>query len=60
MIGAAVGGILSPAIFLRRAPTVTLVLGGAAIGLGAGVWAHLIQGLSKGEDVKPDAMVSER
>lgn len=56
-IGAAVGALLSPAIFLRRAPMPTLVLGGAAIGIGAGVWTHIVQTLMKGEDVSPDAMV---
>lgn len=45
---------------MRRAPTVTLVLGGAAIGLGAGVWTHIAQSFSKGEDVKPEQMVSVR
>lgn len=60
IIGAAVGGLLSPAIFLHRAPMVLLVSGGAGIGLGAGVWVHLFQSLTKGEDIKPEAMVSPR
>lgn len=60
IIGAAVGGLLSPAIFLHRAPMVFLVSGGAGIGLGAGVWVHLFQSLTKGEDIKPEAMVSPR
>jgi len=58
IIGAAVGALAGPAIFLRRAPTVTLVLGGAAIGLGAGVWTHIVQSFTKGEDIKPEQMVS--
>lgn len=58
IIGAALGMLLSPAIFLKRANIVTLVAGGAAIGLGGGVWAHLAKSLTKGEEVKPEAMVS--
>lgn len=60
IIGAALGMLLSPAIFLKRANIVTLVAGGAAIGLGGGIWAHLAKSFTKGEDVKPEAMVSVR
>ncbi|ORY34701.1 hypothetical protein BCR39DRAFT_556213 [Naematelia encephala] len=59
IIGASLGIILAPALFLRRAPLVVLVLGGASIGLGAGVWAHLAQEMTEGQDVRPEGMVGE-
>lgn len=58
MIGAFLGGLVFPAIFLKRAPLPALVVGGASIGIGGGVWAHLIQSLSAGEKVKPEVLVS--
>ncbi|KAL1412098.1 hypothetical protein Q8F55_003095 [Vanrija albida] len=59
VIGSVLGAIVTPTIFLNRAPLPMLVLGGASLGLGAGVWTHIIQSLTKGEDVSPDAMVPE-
>lgn len=58
LIGAALGALLFPAAFLRRAPLPALVVGGASIGLGGGVWAHLVQSLSAGDKVKPEVIVS--
>ncbi|WWC73645.1 uncharacterized protein I206_107617 [Kwoniella pini CBS 10737] len=52
IISATLSALLIPAIFLRRAPLPSLVLGGASIGLGIGVWAHLGERLGKGEKVK--------
>lgn len=43
IIGAFVGGVASPAIFLRRAPLPLLVLGGASIGLGVGAASSVIK-----------------
>lgn len=57
IIGAAVAALLVPAVLLRRAPTVNLILGGASIGLGAGVWTHLVKSFSEGRDVNPEGMV---
>jgi hypothetical protein len=34
------------------------VLGGAAIGLGAGVWTHIVQSFTKGQDLNPEQMAS--
>lgn len=59
LIGAALTGIAVPALLLRRAPLPSLVLGGASIGLGVGVWTHLVQALGGGEDVRPEGMVGE-
>jgi len=59
LIGAAIAAILVPAMFLRRAPLPDLVLGGAAIGLGAGVWTHTVQAMQEGEDVRPEGMVGD-
>lgn len=58
IIGAALGMLLTPAIFLKRAPLIQLVAGGAALGLGGGVWVHLFKSLAKGEEIKPEGMVS--
>ncbi|WWC65903.1 uncharacterized protein I303_108525 [Kwoniella dejecticola CBS 10117] len=51
IISATLSALLIPAIFLRRASLPSLVLGGASIGLGIGVWAHLGERLGKGEKV---------
>ncbi|KAK8849722.1 hypothetical protein IAR55_005057 [Kwoniella newhampshirensis] len=51
LISAALSGLIVPAIFLRRAPLPSLVLGGASIGLGAGVWTHLAQTITGGNNV---------
>nr|XP_031858429.1 uncharacterized protein CI109_006192 [Kwoniella shandongensis]KAA5525501.1 hypothetical protein CI109_006192 [Kwoniella shandongensis] len=48
LISAALSGLVIPAIFLKRAPLPSLVLGGASIGLGAGVWYHWIQMFTAG------------
>jgi hypothetical protein len=58
MIGATMGALLTSAIFLKRAPLPYLLLGGASIGLGAGVWVHLAQAYKEGNDVRPEGMVS--
>ncbi|EKD05078.1 hypothetical protein A1Q2_00622 [Trichosporon asahii var. asahii CBS 8904] len=47
IIGAFVGGVATPAIFLRRAPLPLLVLGGASIGLGVGAASHVIRDYSE-------------
>ena len=57
VIGAVLGALITPAIFLKRAPLPMLVVGGASLGLGAGVWAHLGKSLSEGKQVKPEGMV---
>ncbi|WWC92852.1 uncharacterized protein L201_007813 [Kwoniella dendrophila CBS 6074] len=59
LISATLAGLLIPAIFLKRAPLPSLVLGGASIGLGAGVWAHLGERLGKGEKVKVEDVTGE-
>lgn len=58
-IGSALGAIVVPAIFLRRAALPNLVLGGATLGLGSGVIAHLVQWKKAGEDITPKGMVAE-
>ncbi|KAK4686617.1 hypothetical protein P7C73_g3511, partial [Tremellales sp. Uapishka_1] len=59
LIGAALSGLLVPAVLLKRAPLPYLVLGGASIGLGLGVWTHLVKSYGEGEDVRPEGMVGE-
>jgi len=51
------GSLLTTAIFLKRAPFPYLLLGGGSIGLGVGVWVHLVQAYQKGADVRPEGMV---
>ncbi|TXT07405.1 hypothetical protein VHUM_03125 [Vanrija humicola] len=58
IIGSVLGAIITPTIFLNRAPIASLVIGGASLGLGAGVWTHIIQSFTTGEEVAPAAMVS--
>ena len=58
MIGATLGALLVPTVFLRRAPFISLVVGGGSIGLGAGVWVHLAKMLQEGRSTKPEGMVS--
>jgi len=58
-MGATLAGLIVPALFLKRAPLPLLVLGGASIGLGLGVDAHLIKSFQEGKQVKPEGMVSE-
>ncbi|ODN74513.1 hypothetical protein L202_06889 [Cryptococcus amylolentus CBS 6039] len=48
-IGAALSALLTPAIFLKRAPLPALVLGGASVGLGLGAAGYYIEGATKGE-----------
>jgi hypothetical protein len=60
IIGASLSALLIPAIFLRRAPTPALVLGGASIGLGVGTWTHVVKMFTEGEKVKPEGMVRAR
>lgn len=57
-IGAFMGILLGPAIFLKRANILQLAAGGASLGLGAGVWVHLAKSLTEGNEIKPEAMVS--
>lgn len=58
MIGATLGAILIPAIFLKRAPFLSLVAGGGSLGLGAGTATHIFKTMSEGQKVKPEGMVS--
>ncbi|CAK9784545.1 hypothetical protein CC85DRAFT_283034 [Cutaneotrichosporon oleaginosum] len=58
-IGAFMGILLFPAIFLKRANIVQLAAGGASLGLGAGVWVHVAKGFSEGREIKPEGMASE-
>ncbi|KAL7425178.1 hypothetical protein Q5752_000866 [Cryptotrichosporon argae] len=58
-IGAALGSLVAPAVFTGRARLFSLALGGASIGLGAGVWAHLARMYGDGEDARPEGMVGE-
>ena len=57
-IGAALGAVITPAIFLRRASILSLITGGASLGLGAGTATHIVRQLTEGEDVRPEGMVS--
>ncbi|KAK6908870.1 hypothetical protein I203_102875 [Kwoniella mangroviensis CBS 8507] len=59
IISATLSAMLIPALFLRRAPLPSLILGGASIGLGVGVWAHLGERLSKGQKVKVEDVTGE-
>ncbi|WRT69756.1 uncharacterized protein IL334_006747 [Kwoniella shivajii] len=52
LISATLSAMLIPAVFLRRAPLPSLVMGGASIGLGVGVWAHLAERVGKGQKVQ--------
>ena len=58
VIGAALGALLVPAVFLRSGRLPSLILGGACVGLGAGVWVHLGRMFTEGGDVRPEGMVS--
>jgi hypothetical protein len=51
------GGLVTTAIFYGFAPFPYLMIGGGSMGLGAGVWAHLVQAYQAGEDVRPEGMV---
>ena len=57
-IGAALAGVIIPALLLKRAPFPTLVAGGACTGLGLGAAFHMVQSASEGEDIKPTGIVS--
>ncbi|WVQ75573.1 hypothetical protein IAR50_005200 [Cryptococcus sp. DSM 104548] len=48
-IGAVLSGLLTPAIFLKRAPLPALVLGGASVGLGLGAAGYYAEGAMNGE-----------
>ncbi len=57
-IGAFMGILLFPAVFLKRAHVLQLAAGGASLGLGAGVWVHLAKSFTEGREIKPEGMVS--
>lgn len=57
-IGASLGAVITPALLLHRARLPVLMLGGASVGLGAGVLAHIAMGASAGRDMRPEGMVS--
>ena len=57
-IGAALAGVIVPALLLRRAPFPTLVGGGACTGLGLGAAYHMVKSASEGEEIKPTGIVS--
>lgn len=57
-IGAALAGVIVPALLLRRAPFPTLVAGGACTGLGLGSAFYMVKASSEGEDIKPTGIVS--
>ncbi|ORX37680.1 hypothetical protein BD324DRAFT_622852 [Kockovaella imperatae] len=59
IIGSALGALIVPTLLLKRSRLPTLALGGAAIGLGAGVWVHLVRMWAQGADVRPEGMVGE-
>ncbi|SCV67149.1 BQ2448_5795 [Microbotryum intermedium] len=46
-------------IFLKRAPMIWTVSGGAALGVAGGILFHLVKLLQEGEEVKPEAMLAE-
>ncbi|BEI81707.1 hypothetical protein CcaverHIS002_0208670 [Cutaneotrichosporon cavernicola] len=58
-IGAFMGMLVVPAIFLKRASIFSLAAGGASLGLGAGVWVHIFKSLTEGSELKPEGMASE-
>jgi hypothetical protein len=58
LIGATLAALLVPTVFLKRAPFIALVLGGAGIGLGAGTAFHIAKEYNEGKDARPTGMVS--
>jgi hypothetical protein len=58
-IGIILGSVLAPAIFWRRGRIINLVLGGAALGSGAGIMTHLYRSWQEGEEINPEGMRDE-
>lgn len=57
-IGMLLGAMLTPAIFLKRARTIDLVLGGAGIGSSAGVVTHWWRPLTEASPQVPKPPIS--
>ncbi|OCF35199.1 hypothetical protein I317_02286 [Kwoniella heveanensis CBS 569] len=59
IISATLSALLIPALFLKRAPLPSLVLGGASIGLGVGVWARLGEKIGKGQGLRAEDVTGD-
>ncbi|SCZ96348.1 BZ3500_MvSof-1268-A1-R1_Chr8-2g10133 [Microbotryum saponariae] len=59
IIGGVLGALGTTTIFLKRAPMIWTVTGGAALGVAGGIIFHLAKSMQEGEHVKPEAMLEE-
>ncbi|GAA6006970.1 hypothetical protein JCM10207_009155 [Rhodosporidiobolus poonsookiae] len=59
VIGGVLGSLVGTTLFLRRAPLVWVIGGGASLGVAGGVLTHVAKGYAEGEDTVSPVMVKE-